>query len=342
MNWALELAELGWIPDPILRRGIRRLLGSRIRAIGSDPGAVGSVADEMRTSPLAIETAAANEQHYELPPEFFAAVLGRHLKYSGCYWSSGVGSLDDAEAAALELACSRAGIENGMSVLDLGCGWGSLTLWVADRFPGCLVTAASNSIQQGELIRSRAAARRLSNVEVLTADMACLQMARSFDRIVSIEMFEHMRNYSLLLERIAGWLAPTGKLFVHIFCHRERPYFFEDENPTDWMARHFFTGGLMPSERLMDEFANPLRLDRRWRVNGRHYQKTALAWLANLDRRRDRVLPILQAVHGGEAERWFRRWRMFFLACSELFGYNDGEEWFVSHSLWSPGETRVH
>ena len=338
MQWALNLIQRGWIPDPLLRRGIRRLLETRIREISSDPDPTTPLVEQMRQSPLAIETETANEQHYELPPEFFQLVLGSHLKYSCCYWSEGTTSLSDAEALALELTTSRAEIEDGMKVLDLGCGWGSLSLWIAEHFTDCRVTAVSNSAPQGDFIRRRAGSRGLANVEVLTADMSEFQIARKFDRIVSVEMFEHMRNYSLLLERAAGWLKPDGKLFVHVFCHRSRPYFFEDKGPSDWMARHFFTGGLMPSEHLMEQFEGPVRLDRRWRLNGQHYERTALAWLENMDRHRDEIRGIFESVYGTDAERWFHRWRMFFLACAELFGYKHGEEWFVSHSLWIPGE----
>ncbi|MGB5659518.1 MAG: cyclopropane-fatty-acyl-phospholipid synthase family protein, partial [Thermoanaerobaculia bacterium] len=294
--------------------------------------------EQMRQSPLAIETETANEQHYELPPEFFQLVLGSHLKYSCCYWSEGTTSLSDAEALALELTTSRAEIEDGMEVLDLGCGWGSLSLWIAEHFTHCRVTAVSNSAPQGDFIRRRARSRGLANVEHLTDDMSHFQITGKFDRIVSVEMFEHMRNYSLLLERVAGWLKPDGKLFVHVFCHRSRPYFFEDKGPSDWMARHFFTGGLMPSEHLMEQFEGPVQLDRRWRLNGQHYERTALAWLENMDRHRDEIRGIFESVYGTDAEQWFHRWRMFFLACAELFGYKHGEEWFVSHSLWIPGE----
>jgi len=342
MQWALDLAEQGWLPDPLLRRGIRRLLDQRIRQIEAPSHPTALLVEQMRRSPLAIETGAANEQHYEVPPAFFQAVLGRHLKYSGCYWPEGTTSLDDAEAAALRLTSERAGIEDGMTILDLGCGWGSLSLWVAEHFPRCRVTSVSNSAPQGEFIRRRAAAGGLANVEVITADMNHLDLDLTFDRIVSVEMFEHMRNYSLLLERIAGWLAPDGKLFVHLFCHRSQPYFFEDDGPGDWMARHFFTGGLMPSEKLMDHFAGPLELDQRWRVNGRHYEKTALAWLANMDHRTEEIRGLFATVYGADAGIWFHRWRMFFLACAELFGHGGGEEWFVSHSLWSRGGATVH
>ncbi|MGB7492429.1 MAG: cyclopropane-fatty-acyl-phospholipid synthase family protein [Thermoanaerobaculia bacterium] len=338
MQWALNLIERGWIPDPLLRRGIRRLLETRIREISSDPDPTTQLVEQMRQSPLAIETETANEQHYELPPEFFQLVLGSHLKYSCCYWPEGTTSLSDAEALALELTTSRAEIEDGMEVLDLGCGWGSLSLWIAEHFTDCRVTAVSNSAPQGDFIRRRARSRGLANVEHLTDDMSHFQITGKFDRIVSVEMFEHMRNYSLLLERVAGWLKPDGKLFVHVFCHCSRPYFFEDKGPSDWMARHFFTGGLMPSEHLMEQFEGPVQLDRRWRLNGQHYERTALAWLENMDRHRDEIRGIFESVYGTDAEQWFHRWRLFFLACAELFGYKHGEEWFVSHSLWIPGE----
>jgi cyclopropane-fatty-acyl-phospholipid synthase len=343
MQWTLNLAENGWLPDPVIKAGIRRLLRERISSINSDPSLTAELTRQMKESPIALETDTANDQHYELPPGFFQMALGRHLKYSGCYWPEGTGSLDDAETAALEQTCERAGIRNGMKILDLGCGWGSLSLWIAKRYPNCRITSVSNSAPQGDFIRQRAGERDLGNIEVLTADMTTFQIAQTFDRIVSVEMFEHMRNYSALLERVANWLEPDGKLLVHIFCHREHPYFFEDNGAGDWMARHFFTGGLMPSERLMEEFSGPFSLEERWRVNGNHYQKTALAWLDNMDRNRYRILAIFAETYGkADAERWFHRWRMFFLACAELFGYNDGEEWFVSHSLWSLGQRPVN
>ncbi len=335
MQWALKLAERGLVPDPLVRSGIRRLLDSRLQQVHSDPEAADRLVAEMRQSPLAIETQTANEQHYELPPEFFTIVLGRHLKYSACYWPDGTTSLSAAEAAALELTCQRAGIEDGLDVLDLGCGWGSVTLWIAEHFPHCRITAVSNSAPQGDFIRRQADLRGLPQIEVLTADMRTFEIDRQFDRIVSVEMFEHMRNYELLFARLASWLKTEGRLFVHVFCHRTQPYFFETKGPSDWMAEHFFTGGLMPSELLMERFAGPFRLERRWRLDGRHYERTALAWLANMDRHAAQIRAIFESVYGADAERWFQRWRLFFLACAELFGYGDGDEWFVSHSLWT-------
>ncbi|MYD69298.1 MAG: class I SAM-dependent methyltransferase [Acidobacteria bacterium] len=343
MNTALlEAAERGWIPDPVLRHGIRVLLRERLHEIRSAPESAAALVERMRQGPLAIDTRAANAQHYEVPAAFFEAVLGRHLKYSSGYWPPGTDSLDEAESAALDLACARAGVEDGMQVLDLGCGWGSLALWIARRYPGCLVSAVSNSRSQGAFIMERVRARNLRNVAVHVADLNDFQPDRTFDRVISIEMFEHMRNYARLLDRVAHWLGRDGRLFVHVFCHRSQPYFFEDRGPGDWMARHFFTGGVMPSETLMDHFAGPVRLEQRWRLSGTHYERTARAWLANLDYRANEVRAILATAHGADADRWLRRWRLFFLACAELFGYDGGEEWFVSHSLWSRGRIVKH
>ena len=322
------------MPDRLVRHGIRRLLEDRLQRVQADLNGPIALIEQMRRSPLAIETDAANEQHYELPHEFFTIVLGPLLKYSSGYWPDGTNSLADAEAKALELTCQRAAIEDGLEVLELGCGWGSLSLWIAEHYPGCRVTAVSNSATQGDFIRQRASARSLTNVEVVTNDMRYFDTERRFDRIVSVEMFEHMRNWELLCERLGHWMQADGKLFVHVFCHRATPYFFEVEGTSDWMAKYFFSGGLMPSEHLMEELSGPLQLEQRWRLNGQHYEKTLLSWLANMDRREPEIRPVFEVVYGQEADRWFQRWRLFFLACAELFGYGTGDEWFVSHSLW--------
>jgi cyclopropane-fatty-acyl-phospholipid synthase len=291
----------------------------------------------MRDGPIAVETDKANEQHYELPAEFFRRVLGSRLKYSSAYWLQGIETLDDAEEAMLELTCARARVEDGMRILDLGCGWGSLGLWIAEKHPACQVVCVSNSGSQREFIEGEAERRGLDNIEALTANMNDFQAEGKFDRVLSVEMFEHMRNVEALLDRIAGWLAPQGRLFVHIFCHREFAYFFEVDGKNDWMARHFFTGGHMPSYDMFLDQRSDLLVEKRWKINGRNYEKTLLAWLKKMDAARDEILEIFRDVYGkADAPIWFRRWRVFFLACAELFGYDEGREWWVSHYLFRP------
>jgi cyclopropane-fatty-acyl-phospholipid synthase len=278
----------------------------------------------------------ANEQHYEVPQAFYNDVLGPYGKYSCCFWADGVDNLANAEQAGLEQTCKHAAIEDGMDILELGCGWGSLTLWLASRYPKSSITAVSNSSSQGEYIRKNLAELGLGNVEVITADMNDFNTEKQFDRVVSVEMFEHMRNYRELFKRINSWLAPEGKFFMHIFVHRNTPYVFEDRDNTDWMSRYFFSGGMMPSDDLPLFFQDELKIESRWRWKGTHYQKTAEAWLQNLDENREHVWPVLEQTYGRDfAKMWFMRWRMFFLAVSELFGYRNGNEWFVSHYLFS-------
>ncbi len=336
----IELMERGWLPDPVVRRGIRHLLRQRLAELHIDDSEARATAERrfiarMDGSPLAPLPEKANEQHYEVPVEFFALVLGRHRKYSSCYWRPGVSDLDEAEADALALTVEHAGIDDGMRILELGCGWGSLTLWVAERFPASHVTALSNSRLQKQYIDGEAARRGLGNVEVLTADMNAFHIDRQFDRVVSVEMFEHMRNYRALFERIAGWLRPEGRFFMHIFCHRSTPYEFVDAGASDWMSRHFFSGGMMPSDTLPLNFQDRLKLVDRWRWDGTHYERTANAWLGNLDRHRHRVEHVLAQTYGHEhVQRWRSRWRIFFMACAELFGYDAGQQWWVSHYLF--------
>ncbi len=338
---AIDLTERGLVPDALVRVGIRSLLRHRLREL--DAGSLedqrrahASFLKELGSSPVAIRTDDANRQHYELPAEFFRTVLGSHLKYSCCWWPEGVDTLEDAERAALELTCTRASIEDGMTVLDLGCGWGSLTLWMARRYPGCRILAVSNSRTQAAFIRERCRDLELGNVEVRTADVTHLDLDRRFDRVVSVEMFEHLRNWGLMFERIGRWLEPDGRMFLHVFCHRRHAYPYTVRSASDWMSEHFFTGGMMPSNDLPLRFAEHLRVVGQWRVNGRHYSRTLEAWLERQDANADRLAPLFEHTYGEEARRWMQRWRLFFLACSELFAFNGGTEWHVSHYLLAP------
>ncbi len=337
MSLPIDLCERGLIPDPLTRLGMRRLMARRLAAESRDRGE-GEFEEfrrrlaGLRGSPVAIETAKANEQHYEVPAAFFQRVLGPHLKYSCCWYGDGARTLGEAEEAMLRLTCARAELADGQRVLELGCGWGSLTLWMAAQYPRSRITAVSNSASQREFILDRARERGLGNVAVITADANDFSTEERFDRVVSVEMFEHMRNYATLMERIAGWLEPGGKLFVHIFCHRSLMYPFTVDGDTDWMAKHFFTGGLMPAEHTLLNFQEHLTLEEQWRVSGAHYERTANDWLANQDREREAVMAVLRQAYGERrAALWFQRWRMFFMAVAELFGYAGGTEWLVGH-----------
>lgn len=331
------LAERGWLPDALLRLGIRRLCRQRLR----EEYAGGPEAQETRfralrqslsRSAIALHTDAANRQHYELPPLFFQHCLGPRLKYSSCYYPTGHETLAQAEAAMLELYVQRAELADGQDILELGCGWGSLTLYLAERFPHSRIVAVSNSRPQREFIEARCAERGLANVRVITCDVNRLELdADGFDRCLSIEMFEHLRNYGVLLSRIAQWLRPQGSLFVHIFCHRTLAYPFETQGENNWMGRHFFTGGLMPSADTLAWFQDNLTLQQRWLVDGTHYARTANHWLTQQDRHRAVLMPVLQQTYGAAASLWFRRWRLFWMACAELFGYDGGREWLVAH-----------
>lgn len=338
-RWGLEGIERGWLPDALARYGSRRLSRKRLSSLesqGSPSTQLQSFVKWARQRPLAVATDEANEQHYEVPAEFYHVVLGPRLKYSCCYWDEACDSLADAEDTSLRLTCQRAELEDGQDILELGCGWGSLTLWMAERFPNSRITAVSNSHGQRKWIEAQLQAHGWQDrVRILTCDMNAFQSEQTFDRVVSVEMFEHMQNHELLLSRIAGWLRPDGKLFVHIFCHKNIPYTFEDAGAGDWMAKYFFTGGVMPSEDLFNQYQRDLTVTRQWRWDGRQYQQTCEAWLERLDKNRSQVLEIFTRAYGAaEAKRWLNRWRLFFLGSGECFALNQGQSWGVCHYLF--------
>jgi cyclopropane-fatty-acyl-phospholipid synthase len=334
----IELVESGVVPDAGLRWAIRRLHARRLRQqqalqAGDAEAACDAWARTLRSAPVALLPEKANEQHYEVPPEFFRLVLGARMKYSACHWPEGVATLDKAEGAMLALSCERAEMRDGLRVLDMGCGWGSLTLWLLERFPTCRVVAVSNSAPQRRFIEERLARLGLaSRAEVITADLNRFEPDGRFDRVMSIEMMEHARNWGVLLSRVARWLEPDGKMFVHVFSHRVHAYPFEDLGDDDWMGRHFFSGGQMPAHGLMSRFQDDLLIEESFRESGLGYARTAEEWLLRLDARRDEALAVLASRHGAdEARVWLQRWRMFFMACAELFAMGNGEEWGVSH-----------
>lgn len=337
MMVADTIIDANVLPDWMIRAVIRRISAARLReqSAGGTQAVSARFHDlvaELRRSPVAVATDAANAQHYEVPAAFFELVLGPQLKYSCAWWPPGVSTLAEAESQMLQLTADRAELRDGQRILELGCGWGSLTLFVAMRFPHTRVVAVSNSSSQRAFILDRARRRGLRNVEVITADVNTFDTAERFDRIVSVEMFEHVRNYPWLFAALDRWLAPEGRLFVHVFAHHRFAYTFETRNSADWMARHFFSGGMMPSESLFAQVQEQFAIDAQWRISGFHYQRTANAWLANMDRHAAAVRAVFAATYGAEAApRWSTRWRVFFMACAEMFGYRDGTEWIVSH-----------
>jgi cyclopropane-fatty-acyl-phospholipid synthase len=337
--WYSGLLEKDLLPDFIIRRGIRRLLVERLKEEDKgNPEAQQEhfmkLVEELKKSPVAINAADANAQHYELPSDFFQLVLGKHLKYSSGYWKDGVTSIDISEKDMLEITCERAELKDGQKILELGCGWGSLSLFMAEKFPNSLISSVSNSKSQKTFIDEQSNKRNIKNLTLITADMNTFQMEEKFDRVVSVEMFEHMRNYELLMSKIAGFLKPNGKLFVHIFTHKNFAYKFEVKDESDWMSKYFFTGGIMPSDYLLLYFQKELKIEKHWRVNGEHYQKTSEAWLQNLDSHKSKIMEIMNRIYGNDARKWWVYWRMFFMACAELWGYNKGNEWMVSHYLF--------
>jgi cyclopropane-fatty-acyl-phospholipid synthase len=347
-----RLVESGLVPDSILRLGIRRLLAQRLRdetreSVEAQSRHTRRFVEQLKAGPVAISTRQANEQHYEVPPRFFELILGKRLKYSSGFWPEECRTLDQAEEAMLALTAERARLQDGQDILELGCGWGSLTLWMAERFPQSRIVAVSNSAPQRAYITKRLRQIGREDVRIVTADMndfdASTHLGTGFDRVVSVEMFEHMRNYEILLERIASWMKPDALLFVHIFTHRLFSYPFDARDESDWMSTHFFTGGIMPSNDLLLHFQRDVKLVDQWLHSGVHYEKTARAWLENADLHQREILDLFAATYGAnlpakaqqaEARKWFVRWRIFLMACEELWGYRGGQEWGVTHYLF--------
>lgn len=332
--------EKNLLPDAVIRRLTRLLLASRLRS-GYKPTSQLQLSDllhfvhSLREMPIAIQTEKPKSQHYELPTSFFKLVLGKHMKYSCCYFSDEVTNLDAAEKAMLDLYCERALLKDGHAVLDVGCGWGSLVLYIAQKYSNCRITGICNSVTQKAFIEERCSDLQLQNVEIKVADISTFEMDGSYDRIFSIEMFEHMKNYRDLLKKLSNWMKPDGLLFVHYFCHKAFAYHFEDVNDDDWITRYFFTGGTMPSANLLLYFQDDVSVVSHWLVDGKHYAQTSEEWLKRMDSNLGSIRPIMESTYGEDsATKWTVYWRTFFIAVAELFGYNNGDEWMVAHFLF--------
>lgn len=339
--WYTSLLENNKVPDFLIRKGIRNLLQQRLNEEKKatpdlQQAHLMELISELKASPIAINTAAANEQHYEVPTAFYQYCLGPHLKYSSGYWKDGVADIETSEHDMLEITCERADLQPNQNVLELGCGWGSLSLFMSAKFPSSTFTVVSNSRTQKEYIDQTAKERGISNLTVITMDMNVFDVDDTFDRVVSVEMFEHMRNYELLMRKVASKLKPDGKLFVHIFTHKEFAYKFEVKDESDWMSKYFFTGGIMPSDDLLFYFNDDLKVANHWHVSGTHYQKTSEAWLERMDANKASIMPLFEATYGkDQAVKWWVFWRIFYMSCAELWGFNKGEEWIVSHYLFA-------
>ena len=338
--WYNSLLEKNLVPDAVIRAGIIKLLKQRLK--DEDKGNPEAQQEhfmqllaQLKASPIAVDTKLANEQHYEVPTEFFKLVLGKNLKYSSGYWEEGNNDFNKSENDMLELTCNRAELKGGQKILELGCGWGSLSLYMAKKFPDCKITGVSNSATQKIFIDEEAKKRGIHNLAIITSDMNIFKTEEKFDRIVSVEMFEHMRNYEKLLQKLSGFLTDEGKMFVHIFTHKEYSYLFEVKDETDWMSEYFFSGGIMPGDHLLLYFQDHFKIEKHWRVTGTHYQKTSEAWLVNMDKNKNLIYPLFEKTYGkDQALKWWVYWRIFFMACAELWGYKNGSEWFVSHYLF--------
>ncbi len=338
--WYDKLIEQNKVPDILLRKGIRKLLKQRLDdenkgGVEAQQAHLMTLITQLKASPIAVNTMEANQQHYEVPTQFYQYCLGKNLKYSSGYWKDGVTDIDTSEDDMLALTCLRAGLRNDQQVLELGCGWGSLSLYMAAKFPKSIFKVVSNSRTQKMFIDGKAKERGIKNLVVITADMNTFSIDDQFDRIVSVEMFEHMRNYQLLMQKVASFLKPDGKVFIHIFTHKEYAYLFEVKDDTDWMSKYFFTGGIMPSDDLFFYFNDHLTVENHWHVSGTHYAKTSEAWLKNMEAHKKEIMPLFEAVYGKEqAVKWWVYWRLFYMACAELWNYNKGNEWMVSHYLF--------
>lgn len=338
LETAIRAVEKTPLPDPVTRLGVQFLVGRTRRKLAVEPSREARFARTMAQHPIAEHTDLANSQHYELPAEFFALTLGPRRKYSSCLYPTGRETLAEAEDWALAETVSHAALADGQTILELGCGWGSLTLYMAEKFPAAQIVAVSNSAPQRAYIEAQLALAGRRNVTVITADMNDFAPVSRFDRVVSVEMFEHMANWQTLLERVRGWLNPEGRLFLHVFTHRSQPYRFDTSDPADWIAQHFFTGGIMPSHGLVAHFPESFSVEREWRWSGLHYQRTANDWLARFDANHAPITRLLTEVYGADARLWRRRWRLFYLATAGLFGHAHGEEWGVSHYLLRPSQ----
>lgn len=350
MPWYDSLIAKGWIPDCVLRAAMRRLNAKTLGYYESLPvedwqQRFMCLIGELRKSSVAVNTAQANQQHYEWPSAFFQHVLGNRLKYSSCFWDETTETLDQAEEKMLAITVNRAGIKNGQRLLDLGCGWGSLSLYIAEKLPDCKITALSNSKTQKQYIDDTSLAAGFSNITVKTMDIndiATFQPKEPFDCIISIEMFEHIRNYEVLLHELNRLLVDHGSLFVHIFTHKEFCYLFENESDDDWIGRYFFTGGIMPSDHLLLNFSKDFHIEQHWRVNGMHYYRTCNEWLKKMDQSHEKIFRMfVQSFGAKEGKKFFHYWRVFFMACAELFGYKSGNEWMVSHYLFKKNHTNL-
>ena len=329
-RFLLSLAESGFIPDELIKIAARRISTRRLNESNNHDNK-DAIINALSKGVVAEKTHDANEQHYEVPPEFFKQVLGENLKYS-CSLFENENSLDDAEKSMLDLYIERAEIKNGQEVLDLGCGWGSFSLYVAKKFPNVNITSISNSSDQISYIKNEAQKRGLLNIEAIRMDVNNLKLDNQFDRIISIEMFEHLRNYKLILNSLNELLKPDGRLFIHIFCHKKLTYFYELKNNLDWMTKYFFQGGIMPSMDLFKYFEDELIIINQWDINGNNYSKTCKAWLDNHYKNKRKILDIFKK-HYDKPKIWYNRWRIFFLSCQAFFALNKGNEYFVSQFL---------